>query len=159
MPGTSRTTSETRAATATDGERADGPTSHRLVRAVSAKWRMDLDFNVYRRIHTLSDCCTTARQVSAHCGGSTDVKCILYHRTICRQLVSDLGPEFQNEILHHLCQMLHVTQLRTTSYRPNCNGRVERVHRTLNNLMAKVVSETQRDWIRHLPACVMAYNV
>jgi hypothetical protein len=36
---------------------------------------------------------------------------------------------------------------------------VERVHRSLNSLMAKVVSETQRDWSRLLPACVMAYNV
>ena len=78
---------------------------------------------------------------------------------LCRQIVSDLGREFQNEIIQQLCQLLHINQLRTTSYRPNTNGRVERVHRSLNSLMAKVVSETQRDWCRHLPACVMAYNV
>jgi hypothetical protein len=34
---------------------------------------------------------------------------------LSRQLVSDLGREFQNEVLQHLCRMLHVTQLKTTS--------------------------------------------
>ena len=76
-----------------------------------------------------------------------------------RQLVSDLGKEFQNSLMQHLCQMLDITQLRTTSYRPCTNGRIERVHRSLNSLMAKVVSDSQRDWVQHLPACVMAYNV
>jgi transposase InsO family protein len=78
---------------------------------------------------------------------------------LCRQIISDLGSEFQNELFKHLCQLLHVQQLRTTSYRPNCNGKVERVHRSLNSLMAKVVSDSQRDWSRYLGMCVMAYNV
>jgi transposase InsO family protein len=78
---------------------------------------------------------------------------------LCRQIISDLGPEFQNELFRHLCQLLHVQQLRTTSYRPNCNGRIERAHRSLNSLMAKIVSDSQRDWSHHLGMCVMAYNV
>ena len=76
-----------------------------------------------------------------------------------RQLVSDLGPEFQNDILKQLCSLLHVHQLRTTSYRPNANGKVERVHRSLNSLMAKVVSDNQKDWSSVLPLCVLAYNM
>ena len=78
---------------------------------------------------------------------------------LSRQMISDLGPEFQNDIFRHLCRLLHVNQLRTTSYRPNCNGRIERVHRSLNSLMAKVVGETQRDWTQHLAPCVLAYNM
>ena len=76
-----------------------------------------------------------------------------------RQIISDLGSEFQNEIFQHMSRLLNITQLRTTSYRPNCNGRIERVHRSLNSLMAKVVSESQRDWTSHLAPCVRAYNV
>ena len=76
-----------------------------------------------------------------------------------RQLVSDLGTEFQNEVIQQLCHMLEINQLRTTSYRPATNGRNERVHRSLNSLMAKLVSDSQRNWVQHLPACVMAYNV
>jgi hypothetical protein len=77
---------------------------------------------------------------------------------LCRQLITDLGPEFQNEIFSHLCSLLHVRQLRTTSYRPNCNGKVERVHRSLNMMMAKVVATDQRDWSEKLSLCAMAYN-
>jgi hypothetical protein len=55
---------------------------------------------------------------------------------LCRQLITDLGPEFQNEIFRHLCSLLLVRQLRTTSYRPNCDGKGERVHRSLNMMMA-----------------------
>jgi hypothetical protein len=45
-----------------------------------------------------------------------------YRLGMCRQLVSDLDPEFQNEFVEELCRMLHVKQLRTTSYRPSANG-------------------------------------
>lgn len=78
---------------------------------------------------------------------------------LCRQILSDLGPEFQNDVIRSVCQQLNIRQLRTTSYRPNCNGRIERVHRSLNSMMAKVVADNQRDWHKHLQPCVMAYNV
>jgi hypothetical protein len=44
-----------------------------------------------------------------------------------RQILSDLGTEFQNRILTEALTLLRVTQLRTTSFRPSCNGRGERV--------------------------------
>ena len=69
---------------------------------------------------------------------------------MARQIVSDLGPEFQNSILRSLCAQLPVNKLRTT--RPNCNGRIERVHRSLNSPTAKVVSDTLTDWSHH--ACL-----
>lgn len=76
----------------------------------------------------------------------------------CRQICTNLGREFQNKIFTHICRLLHITQLRTTSYRLNCNGKVERTHRALNSLMAKNVSANQRDWVEHLQPCVLAYN-
>ena len=95
---------------------------------------------------------------------ATTVAAALVKEVFCklgcsRQLVSDLGKEFQNEVMLQLCHLLNINQLRTTSYRPCSNGRVERVHRSLNSLLAKLVSDSQRDWVQHLPACVMAYNV
>jgi hypothetical protein len=80
---------------------------------------------------------------------------------LCRQLCTDLGREFQNKMISHICRLLHVTQLqlRTTAYWPRCNGRVERTNRVLNSLMAKHVAENQRDWVEQLQPCVFAYNV
>jgi len=76
-----------------------------------------------------------------------------------RAIISDQGPEFQNEIMQHLCQLLGIQQLRTTSYHPSGNGRVERSHATLNTMMAKVVDDNQKDWVDKLSTCVMAYNI
>lgn len=75
-----------------------------------------------------------------------------------RVMVSDQGKEFNNSILDSVARLLGINKVRTTSYRPSSNGIVERVHRTLNNLMCTVVSETQRDWQDHLPMLVAAYN-
>jgi hypothetical protein len=51
-----------------------------------------------------------------------------------------------------------VENLRTSAYRASANGRVERVHRTMNALFFKVVSENQRDWAERLPMVIAAYN-
>jgi len=52
---------------------------------------------------------------------------------------------------HSLCFCLHmfvhcsgIDKLRTTAFPASANGRIERVHRTLNTLLSKVVSENQR---------------
>lgn len=76
-----------------------------------------------------------------------------------RQILTDLGREYINEIYETMLRMLHVTQLRTTSMKPSTNGRGERVHRTLHNMLAKLVADNQRDWSSVLPMCVFAYNV
>jgi hypothetical protein len=75
-----------------------------------------------------------------------------------RTIISDQGKEFCNEVLDKVASLLKVQKLRTTSYRPSANGRIERVHRTINNLMSKMVSEGQRDWQDCLPHVVAAYN-
>ena len=75
-----------------------------------------------------------------------------------RSMVSDQGREFCNEVLEEVTRLLGIEKLRTTAYRASANGRVERVHRTINTLFCKVVGENQRDWAEHLPMVVAAYN-
>lgn len=74
------------------------------------------------------------------------------------RLNSDQGGEFNNAVLQHVTCLLNIHKTRTTAYRPQSNGRCERVHRTINDLMAKVVSDSQRDWQDRLPMIVAAYN-
>jgi hypothetical protein len=74
-------------------------------------------------------------------------------------MVSDQGTDFCNEVLQELTKVLGIQKLRTTAYRASANGRVERVHRTLNNLLCKELSDTtQKDWQDKLPMIVAAYN-
>ena len=75
-----------------------------------------------------------------------------------RSIVSDQGKEFCCKILEEVTRLLDIEKLRTTSYRASSNGRIERVHRTLNELLSKVISENQRDWAERLPMVVAAYN-
>jgi len=64
--------------------------------------------------------------------------------TVARTLVD-------SQIMRELCQLLQIDKLRTSAYHPSCNAACERMHRTLNTLLGKVVSERQNDWDNHLP--------
>jgi len=74
------------------------------------------------------------------------------------QLLSDRGAEFEGNIFWEMCEMLGVDKLRTTSYKPSTNGALERMHRTLNTMLGKMVEEKQRDWDAHVAYALAAYN-
>jgi len=56
------------------------------------------------------------------------------------------------------CRLLEIDKIRTTSYKPSTNGALERVHRTLNTMLNKIVRENQRDWDTHVAYILAAYN-
>ena len=74
------------------------------------------------------------------------------------RLLSDQGPEFESALMAELCRTHGIEKLRTTSYKPSTNGAIERFHRTLNSMLAKVISETQRDWDQHVAPVMAAYR-
>src|SRR5215831_16563781 len=87
----------------------------------------------------------------------------IFTHWVCRfgapqALLSDLGTEFQNAILSDLCKMLGVHRLRTTAYKASTNGAIERFHKTMNSMLAKMVEENQRDLNLQLPAVLAAYR-
>jgi transposase InsO family protein len=74
------------------------------------------------------------------------------------QLLSDRGQEFESSLMKELCAALGIEKLRTTAYKPSTNGALERFHRTLNSMLAKVVDDNQRDWDDHLQSVMAAYR-
>jgi Integrase core domain len=74
------------------------------------------------------------------------------------QLLSDRGPEFESEMFSELMKSMGIDKLRSSAYKPTTNGVVERFHRTLNSMLGKVVSESQRDWDQKLPYVIAAYR-
>jgi len=74
------------------------------------------------------------------------------------QLLSDKGAEFEGSIFKEVCSMLGVDKIRTTSYKPSTNGALERMHRTLNTMIGKVVDDKQKDWDAHVAYVMAAYN-
>jgi hypothetical protein len=82
---------------------------------------------------------------------------------VCRlgcplQILTDQGSEVDNNIFKAFCERLNIDKIRTSAYSPATNGLVERLHRTMNALLAKTISEHQLDWTDHLPFVMSAYR-
>jgi hypothetical protein len=75
------------------------------------------------------------------------------------RILSDLGAEYQNSIFKHVCKLLGVEQLRTTSYKPSTNGRCERPHADLHRLIAKLVQDKQKNWPMYIQQVALAHNL
>ena len=67
---------------------------------------------------------------------------------IASRIVSDNGPAFRSALLFELAKLSKIHHLFTSPYRPQSNGKVERVHRTLKAGIKIYVDPSQRDWDR-----------
>ena len=72
--------------------------------------------------------------------------------------ISDMGGEFQNDVMRNIADLLGIQLNRTTAYRPSSNDAIERVHRTINAIFAKMVDENQKNWCKLTPYVAFAYN-
>ena len=61
-----------------------------------------------------------------------------------------LTPEFAGELFSKLMKSMDIDNLRSFAYKPLTNGIVKRFHGTLNSVLGRVVSESQREWDRNL---------
>ena len=74
------------------------------------------------------------------------------------ELLSDQGPDIESELVAEWFKALGVLKIRSSPYRPITNGMLERFHRTLNQIIGKVVSESQRDWDEYVQPVMAAYR-
>jgi len=75
-----------------------------------------------------------------------------------KQILTDQRPNFDSQLFQELCRLLAIDKILTTPYKPSTNGNIERFHSTMHPLIAKWVSEDQRDWDDKLPAVAFAYR-
>ena len=67
------------------------------------------------------------------------------------EIMSDNGPEFEGKLMKDLCDLLQIRKIHSTVYHPQSSGLIERWHRTLNSIIAKITAENQRDWDTMVP--------
>ena len=72
-----------------------------------------------------------------------------------QQLHSDQGQNFESHILSELCKAFQVTKSHTTPYYPMGDGLVERMNRSLLNLLQTFTQ--QGDWEQHLQLLLFVY--
>ena len=74
------------------------------------------------------------------------------------QLHSDKGSDFESKLFTEICKLLGINKTRTTSYRPQSDGLVERFNRSMQNMLAKLVNQFRDDWDQVLPYIMCAYR-
>ena len=95
--------------------------------------------------------------VPLHDHTATTVSRALYERVIgyfgCpKKIFSDKGSEFTGHLWMELLELLGIQQLLTSPYYPQRNGIVERIHRTVGNMIrAHLVNRDDRGWVDVLP--------
>ena len=75
-----------------------------------------------------------------------------------KQLHSDMGTQFESKVVKEMCRLLHIRKTHTTPYHPQGDGLVERLNRTIQNMLATVVDSQSSEWENYLPKVCFAYN-
>ena len=75
-----------------------------------------------------------------------------------KQLHSDQGREFCNQVVEHLLQLLGTKHTTTSAYHPQANAQVERLNRTILEYLRGQIPDDSKDWERLLPVFEFHYN-
>ena len=62
-----------------------------------------------------------------------------------RQIHSDQGRNFESDPFQQMCTLMQVHKTRTTPYRPQSDGLVERFNRTLQQMLSMYVNDRRYD--------------
>ena len=77
---------------------------------------------------------------------------------IPREILTDQGTNFMSQLLKELCNLLHISQIRTSPYHPQTDGLVKRFNKTLKLMLRKLVSKEGKNWDRLLWYVLFAYR-
>ena len=82
---------------------------------------------------------------------------------VCRygapqSLHSDQGTNFESAVFQGMCEVLGIEKTRTTPFRPQSDGQVERFNATLQKILASTAERCHWDWDLMVPYAVMAYR-
>ena len=70
----------------------------------------------------------------------------------------DQGPEFENQLFHHLEQLTGIRRSRTTPYHPMGNAQCERFNQTLLSMLRTMAESQKSRWKEHVNKMCFAYN-
>ncbi len=75
-----------------------------------------------------------------------------------KRIHHDKGKEFNSNLFFHLHKLAGIRMSNTTPYHPMGDGQVERMNRTLCNMLKSIPENEKNNWKEHLPKLMFAYN-
>jgi hypothetical protein len=86
------------------------------------------------------------------------IKHVVNEEGIPSEILTDQGTNFMSNAMKEMCTQLGIKQLRTTIYHPQTDGAVERVNRTIIDMVTPFAHKDPKQWDEHLDYVVAAYN-
>ena len=86
------------------------------------------------------------------------IKNIITRHGVPEKVYTYQGSNFMSDLMASLYKQCGVTGMRTSAYRPQCDGMVERVNRTLADMIASYVTKEPSKWSEFLDVAAFAYN-
>jgi len=83
---------------------------------------------------------------------------VISRHGIPNTILTDCGTEMRNTLMTEMCKILNVNKFEISPFHPSSNGQVERVNRTIGDLLAIFINERQNDWDTLLPLLLFAYR-
>ena len=77
----------------------------------------------------------------------------------CRQLHSDCGKNFEGKLFAELCALTAINKTRTTPYHPHSDGQMERMNRTILQMLHTTAADNPLDWPSKIPSILAAYRM
>lgn len=74
------------------------------------------------------------------------------------EIHTDQGSQFKSRLFQEMCKVLQINKTRTTAFHPQSDGMVERLNRTIKDMLSKYLTVHQTDWDRYVDSLVLAYN-
>lgn len=78
---------------------------------------------------------------------------------LMKEIRTDRGTEYLNELVGELCKLLRANHETSTSYHPQTVGTVERSHRTLNEFIRSYISDQMDQWETYAGYFAFCYNI
>ena len=75
-----------------------------------------------------------------------------------KQIPTDQGKNFDSHLFHRLCELLDIEKTRTSPFRAQSDGQVERWNQTVQQMLKSFINDNRDDWDDHLPYLCMAYR-
>lgn len=74
------------------------------------------------------------------------------------QTVSDRGPQFNNQFIRRLYELLGINPTFSTAFHPETDGQTERINQVIEQYIRLFTNDRQDDWVKLLPMAEFSYN-